>query len=233
MSDHYLRHRLEALGAGPDTADWTDARSRAARRIRRRKLVLASTAISMAALVTAPALAVALGAIDFWSSDPAPEEAKLHFAELNRGAPPGMAPGVNAQDARSVLSKELYNDTRTLWVAPTAEGGFCYTLSRIAGTCTSAKPRDPLGFVVTQASQQSPTLVFGAVSARDATSLDVVQDDGRRTSTALAWVTPPIDAGLFIVEVPPGHRVSSVVARNEDGDVVARKLVPVRQRATP
>jgi hypothetical protein len=68
--------------------------------------------------------------------------------------------------------------------------------------------------------------VFGSVAARDSKYVDVVHEDGSTTRIDLVWVSPPIDAGFFIAEIPVKRGVIGFVARSESGEEVARKMLP-------
>jgi hypothetical protein len=229
MSEQQLRLRLEALGAGPATADWADARDRAARLLRRRtRLVLALAAVT-GILVAAPAFALATGVIDFSKAEPAPEETKLLFGELNTGAPAGMAPGVDAKETRAVLRRELFGRTHTLWVAPTKDGGYCTFLlgpqGGGGGGCDRARELElsPGGI---QPQGGGSIAVVGSVLHPDATHVDVLHKDGSTTRLDLVWVSPPIDAGFFVAEIPYKRNAVGFIARDADGNEVARKMAP-------
>jgi hypothetical protein len=225
-----IDHRLKQFGAGPATADWSDVRARGLRLRRKRRMTLAAIAAA-AGLVIAATPAFGLGArvIDFFQGEPAPEALKLQFAELNTGAPAGMAPGVIASETRAVLTRELYNGPYTLWVAPTKDGNFCKHFGRTgrdggSGGCIDRRIT-PIYANFAQASLGKPILAFGSVTADGATHVELELDNGKSLETELVWVSEPIDAGFYATEVREG-KPTAVVARHGDGDEVARRRFP-------
>lgn len=229
MNGQQFRVRLEALGAGPPTADWGDVHDRAARaRVRRTRLLLAF-ATGAAILVAAPAFAVATGVIDFSRAEPAPEQTKLLFGELNTGAPPGMAPGVDAKETRAVLRRELFGRPHKLWVAPAKNGGFCmFLLGRRGGGgggCeTAGTPISPGG--IRPGIEGTPVATFGSVAVPEATHVDVIHKDRSSTRVELVWVSPPIDVAFFVLEVSAERGVIGWVARDAAGNELARRMAP-------
>jgi hypothetical protein len=231
VSDEYLRTRLELLAAGPSTADWAEARDRARRAVTRRRRLALAFAAAAAIVVAAPALALTTGTIDFSKAEPAPEPLILLFSELNTGAPPEMtpAPGVDAKETRAVLRRQLFGRPHTLWVAPTKDGGFCMFLfgPRGGGGGGCEKPGTPLSPAAMQPSGEgTPVATFGSVAVRGATHVDVLHQDGSSTKTELIWVSAPIDAAFFALEVPAEPSIVGWVARDSDGEELARRMSP-------
>lgn len=233
MTDDVLRQRLEALASGPATSDWSDAQRRSGRlrRLRRLKVAGAAALVAVAVAVAAPAFGLTRSVLDFFGQESAPEAQKLLFAELNQGAPPGMAPGVDAKAARSVLTRQ-FSDGRqyTLWVAPTKTGGFCMAYREVGPGCTTRE--FDIGYGVSRGGPRTPIIVSGAVPAERASHVEMVYEDGTTTRVELAWVGEPIDAGLFFLEIPdtrvePGHQLRAIVARDSDGAEIARRTLPV------
>lgn len=220
-----LAERFAALTNRVDDSDWLDVRRRA--RTAPRRWLLIPVAAAIAVIAVGSAFAVYRELVDFISAEPAPENVKVNFADLNAGAPPGMAPGVVASKARGVLRRKLHGRQHTLWVAPTESGGFCaYLLGPRGGGgggCTAAGV--PLSSGAIQPNEDSPLGVFGSVAARDSTYVDVVHEDGSTTRVDLVWVSPPIDAGFFVAEVPVERGVIGFVARSEGGEEVAREML--------
>jgi len=140
--DHLVAARLRAVAPWDDDSDWEDVRARAAKLRRSRPRLRGRVAIIIAAAallaVAAPAIAFRHELVRLFStSPPAPLPVKHSFAMLDRGAPPGMAPHVEAGLARVVLRRPLGHDkTAITWAAPTRQGGFC-TETAIA---TRSKP---------------------------------------------------------------------------------------------
>jgi hypothetical protein len=232
MTEVSLRRRLEAIAIGPATADWNDAqrRSRRMRRQRRLKIAAAAALIVVTVAVAAPALGLTRSVIDFFGQEPAPEAQKLLFAELNEGAPPGMAPGVDAQAARSVLTRQLSDGRQyTLWVAPNESGGFCMAYRAVGPGCTSRE--FDLSFSASRGGPKTPIIISGAVTVQRASHVELVYEDGTTTLAELVWVGKPIDAGFYFLEIPEdraasGHQLQAVVAKDADGAEVARKTLP-------
>lgn len=230
MSEHLLHDRMIRLGAGPSTADWADARARGKRLRRRRRAKLAGVGVLVAGLVAAaPAFGIGSRVLDFFDSEPAPEVLKLQLAELNTGAPPGMSPGVDAQQLRRVLTRELYNGQYTLWIAPTKDGNFCMHFGRTgrgggSGGCIDRRVM-PIYPEFGQASSGKPILAFGSVTADGATDVELELDNGRSVEAELVWVSRPIDAGFYATEVLEGRPVA-VVARDGNGEQIARLAMP-------
>jgi hypothetical protein len=232
MSEELLRRRLVAIAAGPPTADWKDAQHRAGRLRRRRRLKAASIAALLVVVIASAAPAFGLGGrvIDFLDREPAPEPERLLFAELNTGAPPGMAPDVIADEARGALTRQLSDGRRyTLWVAPTRNGGFCMSYRAVGPGCSSRSLS--LSWGMSRGGPNTPIIISGSVTVDRATHVVLEYDDGTTTETELVWVGEPIDAGFFFLEIPEeritaGHQLRAFVARDADGDELARETVP-------
>jgi hypothetical protein len=232
MNDELLRRRLIAVAAGPPTADWNDALHRAGRLLRRRRLKVASIAALLVVVIASAAPAFGLGGriTDFLDGEPAPEPERLLFAELNTGAPPGMAPGVIADEARGVLTRQLSDGRRyTLWVAPTQNGGFCMAYRAVGPGCSSRSL--PLSWGMSRGGPTTPIIISGSVITDRATHVVLEYDDGTTMETELVWVGKPIDAGFYFLEIhedriTDGHQLRAVVARDGEGAELARKTVP-------
>jgi hypothetical protein len=231
MTDELLRERISRLGAGPETADWNEVRTRGLRLRRQRRIRLVGVAAVATALAVAATPAFGLGGrvIDFLQGEPASEALKLQFAELNTGAPPGMAPGVIASQTRAVMTRELYNGPYTLWVAPTRDGGFCVHFGRTgreggSGGCQPARIM-PLSPSFARANDRSPLLAYGSVLADGATQVEIELDSGRNVRTELVWVSEPIDAGFYAADIAEGYP-KAVLARDDDGNELARQDLP-------
>jgi hypothetical protein len=155
------------------------------------------------------------------------------FDTMDVGAPPGMASGVIPNQTRKVAT---FGKTQ-LWVAPTAEGGFCdlwiggfgggggcerlgvmplvasYGSRGRAGDGTRADPRAGL------------REIDGSIKARWSDSVEIRFEDGTVIHPRLVWVSAPIEAGFFYQEIPnayrlAGHRLKEVVAVDGKGNVV-------------
>lgn len=222
--------------------------SRALSTIRRWPVPVA--AVVMVAVLAAPALAFrhAIGDLIFSDQPPAAQSQVISFAALDREAPAGMAPGVHAQDARRVLSATLDTGEHVdLALAPTAGGGFCSFL-RITTTSDATRgasvgcDRDRSlelagGYTVPGpirdgVIQQTPVVLSGATLLKGADRLIVGFEDGSSQSVDLAWVSAPIDAGVFAISIPPahwvpGHLPTTLSAVDTDGTRLASIAIPL------
>ena len=183
--------------------------------------------------------------VEFRSSEPAPDVVRWRFEDLAIGAPPEFAPQAIASQVRTVGNLRVNGKERTIWVAPTRRGGFCYEVEKSYGGCTPNFPRggtpsprasvlvlsgavagiDPRRGALTAVRIPS---VQGMVVSDEVERLTVEFADGESEDVDFVYVSPPIDAGFFAYTVPterqsgPG-RPRLVVGRNGAGEVVARQ----------
>jgi hypothetical protein len=141
-----------------------------------------------------------------------------------------MAPGVIASETRAVMTLELYNGPYTLWVAPTRHGGFCVHFERTgrgggSGGCQAGPQLMAVSPSFARANEETPILAFGAVSADGATHVEIELEDGKSMRTDLVWVSDPINAGFYAADIAEGYP-RAVVARDDDGDEIARQELP-------
>jgi hypothetical protein len=228
-----------------DDSDWLDVRRRA-RRPLARPLVLVA-AVALAALLVAPALGLHRQFVEFFAGESAPERVETSFAELDIGAPPGMAPGVVADQARRVLRRRVSDrHVVTIWAAPTKAGGFCVHSQireigggrrgggsgcdgdRVLGFAPGVTIPGPISRDGTI--QREPVIIDGHVAIADAESVEVRFENGEAERVPLVWISEPIDAAFFAYEVPREHwraglRPTAVVARDGDGRELAREEV--------
>jgi hypothetical protein len=233
VNEEQLRLRLEALAAGPATADWTDARARAEGLQRRRTRLTIAFAVLAAVVVAAPTFAVVTGRIDFWSAQPAPESWKKVFAEMDRisAGGPGSRHSIPFKEARAAISKEIDGKRVALYVAP-KDGGFClYLLEDLvpgggggAGACVD--DGDRLTRFGELGASRRPRRIFGSTAAEGARQFDVILEDKTSVRTDVLWVSEPIDAGLYLIEVPAGPPGQSFVVRDAEGRELARRGMP-------
>ena len=222
---------------------------------RRRRVLLAVAAVLLAGLVLVStgfgrnALQSLLGRIDvdFWRSEPAPSVVRWRFEDLAIGSPPSLVPQAIASEARTVGTLRVGGRTRTLWVAPTRKGGFCYELEdsfggrrpgagmRAALTRLSASPTlriDPRPNAPTWARMLG---VQGTVLGDEIEQLSIEFADGTSQDLDFLYVSSPIDAGFFGYTVPEGRQLGRgrprfVVGRNSAGNVIARQRLPFPTR---
>jgi hypothetical protein len=184
---------------------------------RRVRLIVALAAI---ALLAAPAYALVTHVIDFSNSTKAPTVIQKRFQALFKsGAPPGMDPGVIADETRRVTVFHSPSRRVPLWVAPTQTGGFCFEFVDVVGGCVAHrafgavrptvegfKPwllapslssvRDP------KRTSSGSTYVSGVVLPNNASRLELSFADGSVEPVTFVWVSSPIDAGFYLVELP-------------------------------
>jgi hypothetical protein len=207
---------------------------------RRRLLVLAiAAAAALGVLVAAPAFGLHREVLDFFHSEPASERVQLEFARLDVMAPPEHRPGIIHGQARRVTETIVRGKRRVLSVAPTANGGYCFQWSGLFGSChdparfaalPQSRPPDlnpHLLRVGGHATEDAVTLIGGDLHAAETERLEVEFADGERVEIPVTWVSEPIDAGFYLYDVPEEHRrpetrVEALVARDADGDVIAR-----------
>jgi hypothetical protein len=240
--------RLLPLPVGVEP-DWTDVCRRAGH-TRRPVLLLAGLVAALA--IAAPALGLHRTVIQWFEADPAPERVQLDFKSLDIGAPAGMESGVLPNSARRVTEVRLSDGMHTLWVAPTASGGFCLLWSDYIGGCTRERtpPPQPLGlspdlnsFLIGATFEQDrtkgvTTRIAGRLLAPDAERLVIEYEDGMTAEIPFVWVSPPIDAGFFLFEIPAAHRrvghlAKAVTVTDSDGDLLAWATVPTTQATGP
>ena len=265
MSDRLgevLAARLAEVAPACGAPDWPDVRRRAnARAVRRRILRLcAAASVGLAAIVAAtPALGLRGQIVQlFAGGSPAPPPVVESFGQIDVAAPPGMATGVIAGEARDVMEAPLSTGkTAVVWVAPTRSGGFCVFVSTEGrramggGGCDRDRslpfapgleipgPISPNGTIL------APPVIFdGETLIRGAATVEIRFEDGESARTPVVWVSPPIDAGFFVYEVPEahwqaGHRPVAVVLQDAEGRTlaqakeVARALVDVENPRFP
>jgi hypothetical protein len=241
----FLSAGLEGLETSAGDPDWAGVRRRARQLVaRRRALRLGATALVGLAAVLAVTPALGLqGRVErlFSSGKPAPQGVIEDFAQLNVAAPPGMAPGVIAGQAREVLEVPLSTgESAVLRVAPTRAGGFCLDLSTSGpagaggGGCDSRRslqlnpglsipgPFSPDGRVL-----QPPVVLDGDTLSRGAATVEIRFEDGEVASAPVTWVSAPLDAGFFVYEVPKnhwstGHRPSALIVHDAGGRDLSR-----------
>lgn len=76
------------------------------------------------------------------------------------------------------------------------------------------------------------TRLGGSLLAPDAARLIVDYEDGASDEIPFTWVSPPIDAGFYVYEVPAehrafGHRAAVLRAVDAKGDDVVRAAIPL------
>jgi hypothetical protein len=154
-----------------------------------------------------------------------------------------METGVLPNQTRKVAT---FGD-KTLWVAPTSQGGFCTLLTDAAGGCDRVGTV-PLNLIWSSPPGTNPrslglggwvvTRIIGDVNARWASSVEIRFQDGDVIRPQIVWVSQPINAGFFVEHIPaehqqPGHLISAVVAVDHAGEDVASESLPPDRSAAP
>jgi hypothetical protein len=222
---------------------------RAARRpARRRTLLVALTAVAVLAaiLVATPAWALIRDVLQFWDQPTAPQSVQVEFSSLNLGAPPGMSPEAASGDTREIGRFTFGGLTRTLWVAPAKNGGFCVLwLPRGGGGCSTAGL--PLGtgamLVLPHAASEPartpftpsqvrmlmrkgvPAWITGDAISPTVNDVVIRFSDGHAVRPRIVWVSAPINAGFFAYDVPNDEQssrvhVTAVDAYDREGSLV-------------
>jgi hypothetical protein len=179
-------------------------------RARPRRLVwaLAAAVLLAAVVVATPAWGLVRGVLPFWDQPTAPQSVQVQFFSLNAGAPRGMSPRAVAGETREVGRFTFGGSTRTLWVAPARNGGFCSLwLPAGGGGCSISGHPLSTGALLRRG---KPAWVTGDVIAPGAGDVVVRFSDGSTVHPRIVWVSAPIDAGFFAYDVPAGEQTSRV-----------------------
>jgi hypothetical protein len=228
-------------------------------RRRPRRTVAVALALVLITLLATPAFGVQgyvlhlLGRknVSFVNSPSAPNEVKKQFEDLSIGAPRQFSPQVKAAQARVVATFSIAGHPRKLWVAPTRDGGYCYTFERSFGGCRQTRAARSIGskgqFAVswtavppTAVRGSSPALssvvsrVAGDLTAPAAAKITARYADGTSYDIPFVWVSKPIAAGFFSYDVPVSrwnkqHRLLAVSLYGNKGRLIARQTFPYRQ----
>jgi hypothetical protein len=232
LLDDVIAARFDAIAYRIDDSDWRDVRRRA--RPRRLQLALAAAVFVLAAIVTAVAFGWPQTFIDFFDAPPAPQTVKHSFGVQNVIAPRGMNPHAIPDQAKRVMVRRFdatgihpgKGGWHKLYVAPTRAGGFCWEWTRFTGSCASPTTTKTLS--VSWMGNDFPLVATGYVPTGKAKTVEAHFADGAIVDIPVTWVSAPIGAGFFLLDVPPSHRtraaaLSSVVALDDRGHVVGRQ----------
>lgn len=237
---------LEQLVPEPDSfGEWDDVLQRAGivKRAQppRKILVAAAVAVLLVVLFATPAFGVLLDLIGRttvpFTGAKAPTRVQRNFFDMSVSAPRGMGPHAIASQTRRVGTVA----GRTLYVAPTREGGFCWELERTGGGCITKRNQQLLVGASLLQRPGGPLLmrqVSGEVLTAAARSVTVEYADGTTKQLSFLWVTKPIEAGFFAFLVPAAHQTKAqpraVTIRDAHGKLLAREpLVYGRPRIPP
>lgn len=229
MTDADLSARFRPLADPVDDQSWADvvARTRAARRHRRRVPITIAAALASAVVIASPATGVRGAVVRLFDrAAPPPEHVVKSFAQWNG---PAFRARVQAGRALKVLAARVAPDTTwTLWVAPTRDGGFCTSL----GSCYQGPFRyDRLSVDVGLFGRvapdgeilSGPVVLSGESTKEHADSLLLRFQDGEQQSIPLVWVGKPVDTAFFVYGVPErhwqqGHLPTTLTMLSGDGD---------------
>jgi len=167
--------------------------------------------------------------IAFADASPGPRTA---FASIQRHYRFGVT---IAARGRRVAALSAGGGEHVLLVAPTAEGGFCTSLSGPNGgtACPlTAVVRGPDGVLAPDlvGDAGGPILFNGYFTFARAARLEVTYQDGARATVPFVWVTGPIRAGFFLYDLTAhrraGHRPAFVTLFDAQGQQLAERLLP-------
>jgi hypothetical protein len=208
-----------------DVGNWEDVLRRAGieRKLPRRTVLVALLVLAVVAVPILVAAVLTRTDVLFTHSKPAPNIVKKRFLDLSFGAPPRFAFQTLAAQTREVGSFRFGGHNRKLWVAPTRGGGYCYMLEEGSGGCVrNASDRRPLGasYMIGDrwpGSAVAVTRMFGVVGDETTARVEVRYADGTTSDVPFTYVSAPIDAGFFVLEVPASHlakatRATAIVA---------------------
>lgn len=112
-------------------------------------------------------------------------------------------------------------------MAPTDNGGYCYRLHFI-GSCGRTGRDQPFNTGWLQSDHGGVAWISGNFHDPEIRRIEVEYEDGTTAPVPFVWVTAPIDAGFFSLDVPPehlpaGHRASVVRAFDQGGGEIAHR----------
>jgi hypothetical protein len=196
-----------------DGPDWTDVLRRS-RRARRRVRVLQAAGV-LAAVAAGVASAYALGhpVIDFTKAQPAGMRQVNEFGSMEVVAPRGMAPGVLPHQTRRITSVRIDGKLRTLYLAPTKRGGFCFEWGFIGG-CRADRHDKNATHIETGGLDGAHGLEIleGSFFQANGDRLVLTFKNGATADVPFTWVTAPISAGFYLYRIPDSHRAEATRA---------------------
>ena len=215
----------------------------------KRVLLAAAIAAVLVALVATPAFGVQSFVLDllgrknvsFQQSSSAPNKIKKRFEDLAIGAPGPWATEAIASEARTAGTFVVAGHRRDLWVVPTRHGGYCFEIENSIGGCRQTAADRQIGskgqFGVSyqehDPSKTHPvvTRIAGDIETPKAATVTIHYADGTSSDIPFIWVSKPIAAGFFSLDIPTSHwdttrRVVSVTLQ-------ARRRKPTRHKDLP
>ena len=197
-------------------------------------LAVCGFVLSMVSLNSA--LGFGVSVVPFASFEPVPRDVVLDFRSLSRQAPPHMDPRAIADQARKVAVGDFGSQERTLYIAPTENGGFCYQWTPAYGGCSArshrisawgslivpegtnaeatASPGNRAAFstAVREMRQRSASRWLVGYSLDLGAAVVIRFSDGTEIEPTVVKVGQPIEASFFFYEVPPEKRTATVKA---------------------
>lgn len=226
-----LGTRLAAVVHPPDDRDWGDVRRRASTVDRRRRHRILMLVVIMGCALVPASWGVSEFMTSLAGSPPAESMVIRQFRSLERLPFNRLSGHVIPAQTRLVHEQRLSTGVYRLYIAPTEQGGFCEGWFRGATGTTSCFHRsrdrsaqDPLRFS-TRSDSHGTVIVTGEVFVENSTIEVTVGSE--RFPVRTIWVTRPVSAGFFIVEVPGSSPHPTIALR-----LPGRKEVSVFARAT-
>jgi hypothetical protein len=144
----------------------------------------------------------------------------LSFERLPRGLVAGIP-----RDARARSRIVGTFSGHRLAVAPTRPGSFCEAFSHAFAGCRARAWAffNPAVFAKFAARRGAITAVAGDIATANPGTL-AIRSGSRQVQVAVAWVSRPIAAGFFFVNLPRGWRTARLVL-SRNGRVVAQSEV--------
>jgi hypothetical protein len=231
MNDE-LTLRFAALADQHDDSDWLDVRRRAG--LRRSRARIVPLAAALVALVVGSAFVYYRDAVDFFAAEKAPREYVEFIESFSVAAPPGMDPQAIAEETRRIELAGPSGSSATLFLAPTKAGGFCQAWDAPLSVGGCQPGAETLGLSMTAVRDRGSWLL-ATVGPKYVARVELWFDDGAVIELPITWISPPIDHGFafHLFERGERKRLESVVGLDEDGAVVRREELRVRQEGPP
>jgi hypothetical protein len=196
-------------------------------RSRRRRRIARTAALAGAAVLALAGGGLGAAALLGW---PAPQHVKEEIAAVDQGMPADLRLNPDVEHARAVAA----TDNATLYAATLHDGGSCSEIVTAGdrgrgATCTRGAAAEAISLTAPfddGAGPGAPVVLGGRVNDPAGTSVEARYADGSTDPVPLG------DDRYFLFDVPVGHRSSvhasglELVARNDDGAVVARAELP-------
>jgi hypothetical protein len=233
MSDRFELALDELVPRGEEPRRWDEVLRRADTGRSRRRLWLG---VAVAAAFTA----VVIGAggvfrgdfVDFFSAEEAPEPIRLEFAQMGARSKVRLGPGQATHEAREVARFVVDGKPRPLWVAPMDNGGYCYRWHTF-GSCGRLPHQRHVMKLGIGGQEGDYGLNWLVVTVADPAiqRIELEYADGERVELRYVWVSPPIDAGFTVFQVPAerqreGRHAVALLGLDADGKQVERGRLP-------